>query len=142
MIVLLISSLLLTGCVSVKKKFLDNVKAQGIKPLTAPEISKLVSGATMKSSSGAGEYRGYYSADGEIEVDMYWQRGETNGRGKWKTTEDGLFCEHFGIMVNEERCYSVYPGKTKGDYTLVQVSGPFSEYLPDGMVQSYVTPGR
>lgn len=142
LIVCFIFSLLLSGCVTSQQKFQDKMKAQGINPLASPEIRKLFSDATMFSSSGMGEYRGYYTKDGKIEVEDWWIRAESIDRGKWEASEDGLLCQYFGVWTEEERCYSVYPSKTEEEFTLVQMSGPFSEYVPDGILPSRITRGR
>ena len=141
-IVLFIFSLLLAGCVSSKQKFQDDMKAQGVEPLASLEMKKLLSDATMYNSGGMGEYSGYYSADGKIQVTQWWLRGESIFSGRWKISEDGAFCEHFEGYTEEERCYSIYPGKTKTEFTMVQISGPLSEYFPNGILHSKVTQGR
>lgn len=141
-VVVTFSFLLLAGCVASKKdKFLEDQMAQGIKPLTANEITELFSGAVEYNKSSRAEFEGQYAPDGKIKGRAWWTGGESSDEGKWTVTDKDLFCtEWLGSWGKAgKQCYSVYPSSGENNYTLVQKSGTTSKAYPSGIMPTKIT---
>ncbi len=119
------------------------MNAQGVKPLTGPEIQKLFSNAKENSKNPKYEYEGFYSDDGKTKARVWGSWGEEADEGEWKVDSDGHLCvKYLDAWSNSgERCYTVYPGKTETDYTLVKMTGSQSKGFPSGVIPIQVTPG-
>ena len=140
--VVIFSFLFLTGCVSQKQKFQDDMKAQGVNPLTGAEITKLFSNAKENGTSPKFDFEILYSADGKATGKVWGSWGEQTDDGEWRVSEDGLFCvKYLGTWkAGGERCYDVYPGNTDTDYTLIRITGSESKGFPSGVKPIKVTP--
>lgn len=143
-IILLLFAIVLSGCVSTKQKFQDDMKAQGIPPLSGSDITELFTNAKENSKNSKYEFEGLYSEDGKVKGRAWGSWGEENDLGEWKVSDDGLICvKYLGVWSHSgEKCYSVYPGKTKTDYTLVKMTGSQSKGFPTGVIPIKVTPNK
>ncbi len=118
------------------------MKAQGVTSLTGPEIKKLFINAKEYSKNPRFEFVGHYSTDGKVKGRVWGSWGEESDEGEWKVSGGELFCvRYLGEWSDSgERCYTVYPGKTEVDYTLVMMTGSQSKGFPSGVIPIKVTP--
>jgi len=136
--------LFLVGCVASKKdQFMEDMMAQGVKPLTAAEITKLYSGATEYNKTEKDEFEAQYFADGTRKGRLWWPGGEKSDEGEWRVTDDDLLClKWLGKWSKSgERCWSIYPATGKNNYTAIQKTGSKSKGYPDGIAPVKITPG-
>ena len=138
----MLSVILLGVCVaSDKDQFMKDMKAKGINPLSAGEITELYSDTTEYGKNQKYEWEGYYSADGKVKGRAWWNGGEAVDEGDWRATYDDLLCfKYFGKWSkNGERCFAVYPSSGDYNYMLIQKTGSQSSGWPDGIIPIKIT---
>ncbi len=140
---LLLTAILITGCMASKKdKFVNDMMAKGVEPLSATEITELLSGASQYTKNPKYEYQGTFTADGRTSGRAWWDDGEETGEGTWTATIDNLLCQEYSGKWGKagKRCYALYP--TSGEYNItgIQKSGSQPKGYPDGIIPMKITP--
>ena len=141
-LIVLLSFILFGICVaSDKDQILKDMKAKGVSPLSAGEITELYSDSIEYAKNQKYEWEGFYSSTGQVKGRAWWNGGEAVDDGQWKATNDDLLCfEYFGKWSkNGERCFAVYPSSGEYNYTLILKTGSESSGWPDGIVPVKVT---
>lgn len=132
------SFLFFVGCVSTKQKFQDDMMAKGVKPLSDPQLTKLFSGSVQHEKHPTkyeGEFK--YGADGSLQGKVWGDWGEKHATGKWVVNDQNQVCSQwlegeFGSKIL--KCFSIYPGSGKNEYTRVHESGPPSDVWANGII--------
>ncbi|MEO1776217.1 MAG: hypothetical protein AAFS07_14820 [Pseudomonadota bacterium] len=109
-----ISLIVLMSCTSTEERLV----ADGVVPLTGPEVSALVSGNTLSTKGDGWTHDTFIDASGRLTGRAVWNGGSETADGVWEVTEDGLYCRDWenDWAGGGYGCSRVYPAGDGGHW--------------------------